>query len=350
MIQLRQGLTLGQGAPVRVNCNIGCNTKEGYNNEQKKITAIKESKVLPDMMMDLSLVELEIPLYKDVIEILGIPVGTVLSYKKFSKRTGLDWESTRNYLVKLCKDGVSFVTIHFTADIDLLELAKSQRKIPMTSRGGGIVLYDQKLNKREFNLFRQHIDEIADIVKSYDVAISLGTTFRPATIFDSCDEVHAIETSRQLELCKYLQSKHVKVIIENIGHISLDKLEKHSLLLKQFDAPVMPLGPLPTDSAENIDHINNAIGASFAGYWGCAHIINCVTRYEHSNAGISIDVMIEAIKTAKLAAHIINVSNGVVEDLSEDLQLVNERSSHNDCIHGNEQCNRCSDVCPLKLL
>lgn len=349
MIQLRQGLTLGQGSPIRVNCNIGCNTKEDYNDELKKITAIKESEVLPDMMMDLSLVELEKPLYKDVIEILGIPVGIVLSYKKFSKRIGLDWNATKKYLLKLCQDGVSFVTIHFTADFDLLELARSQRKIPMTSRGGGIVLYDQEKNRRETNLFRQHIDEIAEIVRTYDVVISLGTTFRPATIFDACDEVHAIETRRQLELCKYLQSRKVKVMIENIGHISLDKLEKHSLLLKQFNAPIMPLGPLPTDSAEDIDHVNNAIGASFAGYWGCAHIINCVTRYEHSNADISIDVMIEAIKAAKLAAHIINVSNGVVEDLNEDLQLANERSSHNDCIHGNEQCNRCSDVCPLKL-
>ena len=34
-------------------------------------------------------------------------------------------------------------------------------------------------------------------------------------------------------------------MIENVGHISLDKLTKHAELLKESNAPIMPLGPLP---------------------------------------------------------------------------------------------------------
>ena len=44
----------------------------------------------------------------------------------------------------------------------------------------------------------------------------------------------------------------------------------------------MPLGPLATDDAIGMDHVNNAIGAAFAAYWGCAHVINAVTRQEHT--------------------------------------------------------------------
>ena len=34
-------------------------------------------------------------------------------------------------------DGVSFLTVHFTSDLDLFQDAKSTRRVPMTSRGGG---------------------------------------------------------------------------------------------------------------------------------------------------------------------------------------------------------------------
>ena len=54
MISLRHGLTVGQGAPVRINCNIGCNSETGYIEELKKIEAIKSSGFTPDMMMDLA--------------------------------------------------------------------------------------------------------------------------------------------------------------------------------------------------------------------------------------------------------------------------------------------------------
>ena len=347
MIQLRNGLAVGSGAPVRVNCNIGCNTEKEYATELKKIESIKAYGSIPDIMMDLSLIRMQKPLYLIAQEKLNVETGTVLSYIPFRKENGLQWESCKDYLYELCENGISFITIHFTASRELFELAKKIRKIPSTSRGGAMCLYDCINNDRD-NIFLQHIDEIAEVSMQYGVAISLGSTFRPANIFDACDEVHIKETKSQLEVCNYLHRKGVNVIVENIGHIGLDKLEHHSDLLKQFDAAIMPLGPLPTDDAIGIDHVNNAIGAAFAAYWDCAHVINAVTRQEHTGAQISVDDTIEAICSARLAAHAVNVAKGM--ELDNDKKIVDQRIYKQSCLVSDSICTRCIDCCPLKIL
>lgn len=343
-------IEVGGNAPIRINCNIGCNDLLSYTWEIEKINAIKQTRCVPDMMMDLSLIKIERPLYKAIIDELGIPVGTVLSYMPFSRERGLDWEECRSYLIDLCKSGISFVTIHFTANEKLLKLAKRDRQMACTSRGGGLCLYDIRKNQRLQNLFYEHIDEIAEIVKTYDVVVSLGVTFRPATIFDACDEVHIEETKEQLRVCQYLQNKGVKVLVENVGHISIDKLETHAQMLRKFDAPIMPLGPIPTDNAINEDHVSAAIGAAFSAYWGVANVINCVTRYEHSQADISIDVLLEAIHTMRVVSHTIDVSRGNAKAMRIDRKVADERSNNKSCLIGRGNCNRCSAVCPLKIV
>lgn len=349
-IILNTRLSIGYTSPTRVNCNVGCNSKDEYQFELDKLRFLKESGVLPDMMMDLSLAKFEKPLYRIIRDELNIPFGTVLSYHGFNKREGLSWEKTKFELIKLCEEKVSFVTIHFTADWDLLQKAKLSRKIPMTSRGGGIVLYDTQYNERSQNIYREHVDEIAEIALKYDVALSLGTTFRPATIFDACDEVHVKETNRQLAVCQYLQNKGVKVMVENVGHIPIYKLLKHAELLKSFHAPIMPLGPIPTDYAVDQDHISNAIGGSVAAALGVTHIINCISRYEHSQSYISADVTLEAINTAKVAAHIADVSRQIPEALCKDEGITDKRARLHKCFAEGANCNRCSSVCPLKIL
>lgn len=348
-ITFKDGLTIGDSSPIRINCNVGYNNIADIESEISKLKFIQSCNELPDMMMDLSLIETPKPLYCFIKNELGLPFGVVLSYQKFTKSKGFQWEEVRDAFLRLCEDNVSFVTIHFTADYDLFCRAKRIRKIPITSRGGGMVIYDSKINNRTQNIFRVHIDEIADIALKYDVVISLGTTFRPGTILDACDTIHIEETLRQLSICKLLQSKGVKVMVENIGHITLDKILTHSKLLKEFNAPIMPLGPLPTDTAINEDHIANAIGASFAAYTGCAHIINCVTRYEHSESTITQEATIEAIRAAKVAAHIADLSRNIKEANFCDIITTNKRIRMHSCFVDSSNCSRCSTVCPLKL-
>lgn len=334
---------------VYINCNIGANSVADYQGEIEKIKAIKESGEIPDMMMDLSLVRQNVPLYRVVQETLNIHVGTVLSYIPFTKHDGLQWQVCSEYLNRLGRDGVSFVTIHFTANLGLLELAQT-RDMPMTSRGGGICLYDMQLNMRKKNLFLEHIDEIIDIALQYDITISLGITFRPGNIFDACDEVHIAETELQIEICRYLQAKGVKVIVENVGHIAIDKLEQHIKLLKEFDAPIMPLGPIPTDTSIGQDHISAAIGASFMAYWGVANILNCVTRNEHLTATIDKDVMIEAIRTMKVVKQAILLAHHNRDAIALEQCVDKQKEKRHSCMISEEHCNRCMSVCPLRLL
>lgn len=335
---------------IKLNCNVGCNTRATYFSELAKIRRIKDCSCIPDMMMDLSLYRAEKPIYKHIQEILNIPVGTVLAYIPFSKGNGLEWSECQDYLIQLGKDKVNFITIHFTANTELLEIARRDREIPVTSRGGVMCLYDIEKNSRKQNLFLEHIDEITEIARQYNMTISLGSTFRPANIFDACDEVHTRETQEQLAICKYLQRKGVNVMVENVGHMSLDKMESHAKLLRQFNAPIMPLGPIPTDTAVGQDHISAALGSAFLCYHGCADIINCLTRYEHTGEEITADAIIESIKAMRVVAQTINVYRGFEDAIGIERNMDQLRSEKRSCVVGDGQCNRCHHVCPLRLI
>lgn len=347
LLSANGGLAVGHNNPVRVNCNVGANSMLQMEYELKRLNAILKSEQRPDTFMDLSIGRYDNPLYKKIIELFGCPVGIVPSYL-FTKPYRISKQEAIRIIKQLADDGLSFFTLHLTATKELLEIATRTRKIPVTSRGGSIVLRHM-LEAGTENIWLSILPEIITIATEYKIAISLGSTFRPAGIEDACDEVHIRETHEQLKICRLLQSEGVQVILENVGHISLAKIERHCELLKQFNAPIMPLGPTPTDCAENEDHIASAIGASLMGYLNCAHIINCITRNEHSKPLFSIEDTLEAIKTAKLAAHIIDVAKGI--NLNEDSEIFEKRAAKHSCIAGDEiDCNRCSSFCPLKRL
>lgn len=340
------GLKIGGISPIRVNCNVGANSLLQMDYEYKRLKAIQDSDLLPDTFMDLSIGRYDKPLYKDIIKLFGCPVGVVPAYL-YTTPSSITKTVAIDALKRMADDGLSFFTLHLTATKELFALATQTRKIPVTSRGGSIVLR-HLLDTGKENIWLSILPEIIAIAKEYKIVISLGTTFRSAGIEEACDEVHISETKEQLKICQRLQAEGVQVMVENVGHIPLEKLERHCELLKQFNAPIMPLGPLPTDCAENEDHIASAIGASMMGYWDCAHIINCITRSEHTKSFFSIEETLEAIKTAKLAAHIIDVARGI--DTEKDVKMFEKRASLENCLgKANGDCTRCAQYCPLKF-
>lgn len=339
-------LPIGGDFPVRVNCNVGANTAEQMAYERKRLASIRGNGLLPDCFMDLSIGQYPTPLYKYIIRDFDCPVGTVPAYS-FPDDEKVSDEEALNILKQQADDGVSFFTLHLTASEKLFDRALKTRKIPVTSRGGSILLR-QIQNTGEKNIWLTLLPKLIDLAKAYGIVISLGTTFRPAGIAEACDEVHISETNEQLKMSRLLQAEGVQVMVENVGHIPLDKLEKHCELLRQFNAPIMPLGPLPTDCAEDEDHIASAIGASMMGYWGCAHIINCITRSEHTKSFFTIEETLDAIRTAKLAAHVIEVARGI--NLEQDKAMFEKRATMKNCLDGNNnQCDRCAYYCPLKF-
>ncbi len=340
------GLTVGSDVPVRVNCNVGINAEADRIYEIERLNAIRESDGWPDTFMDLSIGKLDKPFYKEIQERFDCPVGFVPSYL-LPVHSAINKNAAINIIRQLADDGISFLTLHLTATNDLLRVAKATRKIPVTSRGGCAVLRQMQMSG-DGNIWMECLPVIMDIALEYGIVISLGTTFRPAGIVDACDEAHLKETYEQLKLCKMLQAEGIQVMVENVGHISIDKLEKHCELLKQMNAPIMPLGPSPIDSAVGADHIAASVGAAFMGYWGCAHVINCVTRAEHQNSTFTIGDTLEAIRCAKVTAHIIDVARGIERET--DSRIYIERANNRSCLLGHSSaCTRCAQFCPLKL-
>lgn len=339
-------LEVGDRNPIRVNCNVGINNETGRFYEIERLEAIRMSDCLPDTFMDLSVGRLETPFYTEIQKRFDCPVGYVPSYL-LPAHAVVTHNDALDIVKRLADDGIAFLTLHLTASKGLYDIAKQIRKIPLTSRGGCAVLNQIRLNGGN-NIWIDCLQDIIEIAKSYGIVISIGTTFRPAGICDACDEVHIKETEEQLRLSRMLKAEGVQVIVENVGHISLDKLEMHSKLLRQMNVPIMPLGPTPTDSAIGSDHTAAAIGAAFMGYWGCAHIINCVTRSEHQCSTFTIEETLEAIRSARLAAHIVDVARGIGGDV--DNSIYTERALTQSCLTGNDKnCVRCAQFCPLKL-
>lgn len=338
-------LVVGGDAPVRVNCNVGINSEAGRTYEVERLEAIKASDYKPDTFMDMSIGELNQPFYKEIQQRFNCPVGFVPSYLLPIDR-GLNKQQAIDIIKQLADDGIAFITLHLTAIQELYQQAKATRKIPVTSRGGSAVLQQMTLTGGN-NIWQTCLPEITEIVKQYGMAISLGTTFRPAGIVDACDKVHLKETEAQLKLCHALQAEGVQVMVENVGHIAIDRLERHCRRLKECNAPIMPLGPLPIDCAIGTDHTAAAVGATFMGYWGCAQIINCITRAEHTNSTFTIEETLEAIRTAQVAAHIVNLAHGM--GLEEDEKVYEQRAKNRNCLAGTGQdCTRCDMLCPLK--
>jgi len=337
---------IGKDYPIRVNCNIGTNRTNSFNSEIEKINTIFQNKeTTPDTMMDLSIVENKTPLSKYIIDNFEVAVGIIPYYMILDKKNGISRNQLLEYIIEQAEYGVSFLTLHFTANSLLYDLAEKNRHIPVTSRGGSIILSDSIMNRKTDNILIENIDKIIEIALKYHIAISLGTTFRPAGIKDACDEVHILETKEQLKICQYLQKRGINVIIENIGHIDLLQLQNHSELLQKFNAPIMPLGPLPTDNAVGYDDIASAIGASFSAYFNCCHIINSITPTEHLTSNFTIENIIKGIKAAKLAAHSINILK-FNEYREIDNKIYESRAKLKSCLNN---CNRCDDLCPLKL-
>ncbi len=342
-----KSLMVGYKSPIRLNCNVGISSEREREYELRRLDAILDSGRNPDTFMDLSIGVSEKPIYKEIQDRFDSPIGVVPSYL-FPPNAIITPNDAVSILKRLADDGLAFFTLHLTADLDLYNLARKTRKIPVTSRGGGIILR-QQLSSGEGNVWKTCLAEIIKLAKEYRLVISLGTTFRPAGIIEACDEVHLLETYRQLDICRFLQSEGVQVMVENVGHIAIDRLEKHCGLLSQFNAPIMPLGPTPTDAAIGMDHVAAAIGAAFMSYWGCGSILNCITRSEHSSSSFSIEETLEAIDTARIVAHIIDVSRGV--NIQEDVDIYKKRATSKNCLTGAQgDCSRCSSYCPLKKL
>lgn len=354
-------LLIGSCVLLKVNTNIGVSDITNLEIELRKLKYLSELKYAPDTMMDHTYVPVERPLWKYMVEEFKGPVGTLPHYSTFEVDHGIDKGRLLETIEEMAIGGVSFMTLHPTATISLLEMAKKCRKIPTTSRGGAVVLKDAILNNRNENIFIDNFADILKLFKKYSLTLSVGTTFRPACINEALDLVQMEEIKEQKKYIDMAKANGVNVIMEGIGHISLDMIPNYCKLINIYNTPLMPLGPMPTDATIGFDHVTAAIGATVTALNGNVGIINSVTREEHTGNVPSDESIVEGLKAARVVAHSINVAR-FPQFREIDNAIAENRANNRSCVikggifadeTANEEgsgCSRCRYECPLTIL
>lgn len=341
----------GPSSKTLVSVLTGATSPKDVSKQMKKIEAVHSLKIMerPDIISDLSLESSKAFLYKDIIrDFPDYVVSTLPIYRCKTKDGLIDAQELLAITQEQIETGVSFITIHPTVNCKIMQLAQS-RMVPWTSRGGAMVMKDLSVqNFLADNLYLRILDDIIKTAKKANAAISIGASFRSANIFDSLDECQIEEFKLQKEIGDYIYERGVDVIIEGPGHSSPKRLKDVAKYYQEMGYPIMPLGPIPTDIAIDQDHISSAIGATILGLLGCVDIITAVTREEHTGKIPTLESSIEAIKAAKIAAHIIDMNK--LGDYSQDEEIVRYRKDYQTCIYGknNSGCSRCAHVCPLE--
>jgi phosphomethylpyrimidine synthase len=171
---------------TKVNANVG--TSEEYINVEEEIEkAIIAQKYGADAVMDLSTGGDLREIRKKIMKVVKVPFGTVPIYEaaRDCKRIGdISEDDFFRVVEEHAKDGVDFMTIHAGVNWTSLEtLKKSKRILGVVSRGGAITIGWMLQNEKE-NPYYKNFDYLLDILKEYDVTISLGDAFRPGCIHD----------------------------------------------------------------------------------------------------------------------------------------------------------------------
>src|SRR5260370_19371802 len=100
----------------------------------------------------------------------------------------------------------------------------------------------------------------------HGVALSPGSTYRPANTVDALDHVHRRELELQSAFVREAQRFGVPVIFEAVGHMKLADAQAFVTIIRehlQFTGPIMTLGPIPTDAPVGEGDIANAAGVAF---------------------------------------------------------------------------------------
>ena len=356
----KESCLVGEGMLIKVNTSVGVSSKNltSYNKEIDKINYLSFVEYHPDIMMDLSIVNMDSPLYEYIIDRVGIPVGTLPHYLCFDPKNGIDDSRFLNEIERQARAGVAFMTFHPTPTKSLVEKSTKLRKTPFTSRGGGLVIFDMYNKPRRENVISDLFPEILDILKRHKVALSIGSTFRPANIFDALDTVHREEFERQGIFIEKAKKEGVPVIFEGVGHMTLDKIIKYAEMVRQYKIPFMPLGPIPTETGVGMDHISSVIGSTFMAQLGAAHIFNTITREEHTGGVPSKESIDEALRSVRIASHIVDVSR-FTEVSSTDKSISDKRTENVSCVVSGADlkdgvrkvgCSRCGYECPLRIV
>lgn len=237
----------------------------------------------PDAIMDLTTNPSGVALRAELKDLVGVPLGACLTYDLFTDfRTPLTRSDFAERFEAGLATGIDFVLLHMGMNQRVIEqMQKSQRTMPTTSRGGGLISRYMIHHKRE-NPLIEYFDEILALCRKYGVVLDTGDIFRPGCIEDAGDDLKWAEIELIAELRETARASGVQVLCEAGGHIPLDKIPE---LIPQYKAalggaPLWLAGPMVVDTAVTLDSIVNTLGAYTAAEHG-GDMFASITQNEH---------------------------------------------------------------------
>jgi len=322
-------IAIGTGLRTKVNANIGTSKEfSDLSQELEKVEICIKNKA--DAIMDLSVGGALDEIRQAIINASTLPVGTVPIYQAAIESGSIEKmtaDKMFNVIEKHARSGVDFMTIHCGVTRALINRIRGKKRImDIVSRGGAFLYRWMTVREKENPLYEEY-DRLLEIVKKYDVTLSLGDGMRPGSIADAGDMLQLGELKVLGKLAQRARKAGVQVIIEGPGHVPLDEIEEQVKLEKKIcnKAPFYVLGPLPTDIAPGWDHLTSAIGGSLAAAAG-ADFLCYVTPSEHLGLPSLSDVK-EGIIAARIAAHIGDIVKGVKKAMDWDIEMSKARKA-----------------------
>lgn len=305
---------VGDGTRVKINVNLGISGDcKDYEMELRKVRMAIDMGA--ESIMDLSNYGKTNTFRKQLIDMSPAMIGTVPMYDAIGYLEKDLLEITAKDFLRVveahAQEGVDFMTIHAGINRRAVEaFMREGRKMNIVSRGGSLLFAWMQMTGNE-NPFFEYYDDVLDILRRYDVTISLGDALRPGCIDDASDAGQISELIELGNLAKRAWEKDVQVMIEGPGHMAMNEIAANMQMEKRIchGAPFYVLGPLVTDIAPGYDHITSAIGGAIAAQAG-ANFLCYVTPAEHLRLPDENDVR-EGIVASKIAAHAADIALGL---------------------------------------
>lgn len=322
---------IGAGLRIKVNALIGTSSnRDDLTMEEKKLAFVEDAGC--DALMDLSTGGNIDGMRRLTLDKANMAVGSVPVYQaaieaieKRGRIVAMTAEDMFEAVEKQAADGVDFMAIHSALNFDVIKrLQNTGRVTDVVSRGGAFLTGWMLHNDKENPLFEQ-FDRLLEILKKYDVTLSLGDAIRPGCTADSLDAAQLQGLMVAGELVARAHEAGVQVMVEGPGHVPMNHVEATMLLQKRLchNAPYFILGTLATDIAPGYDHITSAIGGAIAGAAG-ADFLCYVTPAEHLGLPTEQDVK-DGVMAARIAAHAADLARGSKQAWERDLQMAKSR-------------------------
>jgi phosphomethylpyrimidine synthase len=361
---------VGEGLSIKVNANIGTSNQRSCL-EEELIKLDMAQKTGADAVMDLSTGQNISHTRREIMKKAIVPIGTVPIYQasvESIREKESILELTKDQLFSAieanCKDGVDFITVHCGVTKAVVHALKEQGRVTgIVSRGGSMHAALIEGHGQENPLY-EYYDELLDIVKTYDVTLSLGDGLRPGCGADAGDRAQVMETIFLGELVNRARKAGVQAMVEGPGHVPLNYVGGMIQTIKTLtqNAPLYVLGPLVTDIAPGYDHITSAIGGTMAAMSG-ADFLCYVTPSEHIGLP-NLEQVRQGVIACKIAAHAADVAKGRKDAIERDRQMSIARMNLDwtkqaefaidkeifEEIDNGSPCTMCGEYCSMKLV